>query len=46
VVLTHNNDEENDEHGWNRRENKKNWSLYLLVGSLCIILAWLLGGTG
>ncbi|MDQ6956547.1 MAG: hypothetical protein Q9M21_05050 [Mariprofundaceae bacterium] len=40
------NDQKNDEHNWNKRQNKKSWGLYLSVGVICILLAWLLGSTG
>jgi len=38
------NDGDSDKHSWNKRQNKNNWSLYILVGSICVILGWLLGG--
>jgi len=38
------NDEQNDEHNWNKRDNKINWGMYVVIGSICIALAWLLGG--
>ncbi|MDQ6967821.1 MAG: hypothetical protein Q9M14_03975 [Mariprofundaceae bacterium] len=37
-------DEHNDEYHWNKRQNKRDWGLYLLVGSVCLFLGWLLGG--
>jgi len=38
-------DQQDGEHGWNRREKKRSWGLYLLLGSICLLLAWLLGET-
>lgn len=39
-------DDKNNEHNWNKRQSKKSWGLYVSVGLLCVLLAWLLGGTG
>jgi len=46
MILTQFNNQQNDEHSWNKRHKKKSWRLYLSVGFLCILLAWLLGSTG
>lgn len=44
AILMQFNDGDSDKHSWNKRQNKNNWSLYILVGSICVILGWLLGG--
>jgi hypothetical protein len=46
VVLTQLDDKQKNEHGWNKRQYKKAWGLYVFVGLLCVLLAWLLGGMG
>jgi len=46
VVLTQLDGKQKNEHGWNKRHNKKAWGLYVCVGLLCVALAWLLGGAG
>jgi len=46
VILTPFDNNKNDEHNWNKRHRKKAWGLYVSIGLLCVVLAWLLGGTG
>jgi len=44
--LTLFNDQKKDDYHWNKRQNKTSWGLYVSVGVICLILAWLLGTTG
>ena len=37
------NEDKDNGHNWNMREEKKPVGTYLMIGLLCILLAWVLG---
>lgn len=39
-------DDKDEYHGWNPREKKKPILQYVLIGLICMALAWVLSGTG
>jgi len=31
-------------HHWNKKERESHWLLYVLIGILCFVLAWMMSG--